>query len=164
MRSIQVASNHFLKVSASLKFLFEVQLPLRERAFDRFADELLFGGKVEIESAVGQAGRSHDPADARSRNSRAPEAFRGDLEDMLPGRGFVTFFETHFLSTRVPQPLISSRLQQGSKVAIKLLSYGIDLLAAELAENGGWPIILKSDNVIAVLAQQHANGRIEARG
>lgn len=163
MRLIEVASNHFLKVSAGSEFLFQVQLPLRERASDRLADEILFGCEVEIESAVGQAGCSHDPADARSRNSSAPEAFRGDLEDMAPGRGFVTFFETHFLSTRFPQPLTSSRLQQGSEVAIELLSHRVDLRAAELAENGGWSIILKSDNIVAVLAQQHANGRIKAR-
>ncbi|CAG9209431.1 hypothetical protein BCAR13_1840026 [Paraburkholderia caribensis] len=82
---------------------------------------------------------------------------------MLPSHGFVTFFETHFLSTSVPQPSVCSRLQQGLEVAIKLLSHGIDLLAAELAENGGWSIIFKPDTAIAILAQQHTDGCIQSR-
>ncbi|SDD63181.1 hypothetical protein SAMN05216345_112109 [Cupriavidus sp. YR651] len=163
MRLTEVASNHSLKVSARLEFLFEVQLPLCERAPDRLANKLLFGREVEIECAVGQAGRSHDPADARSRDSLSAEAFRGDLEDMLPSRGFVTFFETHLLSTRVSRPSVCGRLQQGPEVAIKLMSHGIDLLAAELAKNGGWSIIFKPDTTIAILAQQYTDGCMESR-
>jgi hypothetical protein len=98
MRLTKVASNYSLKVNARLKFLFEVLLPFRERASNGLLNKLILGPKVEIKRAVGQAGLSHNPTDARSRNAFPAEAFRGDLEDMLPSRGLVTFFETHFLS------------------------------------------------------------------
>ena len=77
----------------------------------------------------------------------------------------MTFLETHLLSTPLisPHPLGCSRFQQGLEVAIKLLSYCINITAAELAENGCWSIIFKSDTAIVILAQQHANGRIEPR-
>jgi hypothetical protein len=47
------------------------------------------------------------------------------------------------------------------EVAIKLLGYCIDIIAAKLAENGRWSIIFKRDTAIVILAQQDADGRIE---
>jgi hypothetical protein len=48
------------------------------------------------------------------------------------------------------------------EVAIKLLGYCIDTIAAKLTENGCWSIIFKRDTAIAILAQEDADGRIEA--
>ncbi|WP_247368896.1 hypothetical protein, partial [Bradyrhizobium sp. 18] len=56
-------------------------------------------------------------------------------------------------STNIPQPLGCSRFQQGLEVAIKLLGYCIDIIAAKLTENGCWSIIFKRDTAIVILAQ-----------
>lgn len=63
----------------------------------------------------------------------------------------------------MPAPSACSRFQQGLEVAIKLLGHGIDLIIAKLVENGGWSIIFEGDHASDVLAQQHADGRIESR-
>jgi hypothetical protein len=39
------------------------------------------------------------------------------------------------------------------EVAIKLLGYCIDIIAAKLTENGCWSIIFKRDTAIVILAQ-----------
>ena len=56
-----------------------------------------------------------------------------------------------------------SRFQQGLEVAIKLLGHGIDLIVAKLAESGGRSIIFEGDRASSILAQQHADGRVETR-
>jgi hypothetical protein len=97
MSLIEIASDYFLEASAHFNILFEALLPFREGTTYRLSDKRVLRVKVRIESAVGQACRSHDPADAGAGNPFATKAFRGSLENMPSSRGFVTFFKTHLL-------------------------------------------------------------------
>jgi hypothetical protein len=47
------------------------------------------------------------------------------------------------------------------EVAIKLLGYYVDIIAAELTEDGCWSIIFECAPAIAVLPQKYADRRIE---
>ena len=93
----EVASNRPLKIEACLQTFLEAVLLLGERARYSLANEFLLGIKMGVKGPIRQSSLTHDPANARSRDSLPSKAFRGHRQDVLPCCRLVTFFEAHLL-------------------------------------------------------------------
>lgn len=165
MSAVQVLPDRAFDIQAPPLIFIEAMLLVSERASDCLANESVLGLEVRIECTVGKAGLAHDPGDPRSRDAVPAEAFRGDVENMPPSRCLVTLLETHrpihFADYKAPSR--RSPFKQRSQVAIKLLRNGIDVIVAKLAKDGGRSIIFERDHAIAILAQEHPDGRVERR-
>ena len=57
-----------------------------------------------------------------------------------------------------------SSFQCRLEILVELLRDNVDLIVFELAEDGSGPVIFEGDHTIAVLTQEHADGRIETGG
>ena len=57
-----------------------------------------------------------------------------------------------------------SSFQCRLEILVEPLGDDVDLIVFELAEDGSGPVIFEGDHTIAVLTQEHADGRIETGG